>query len=53
MAKATKTKKTQTSALNIVPAAGYLLIEPLEAQTKTDGTGLGGSGRAKRCAGSG
>ena len=26
----------QTKSLNLLPAAGYLLIEPFEAQTKTD-----------------
>lgn len=28
-------KKEQKSKLNLTPAAGYLLIEPLEAETKT------------------
>jgi len=30
-----KAKKSQKSTLNLIPAPGYLLIEPLEAETKT------------------
>ncbi|OGM55919.1 hypothetical protein A3E15_00145 [Candidatus Woesebacteria bacterium RIFCSPHIGHO2_12_FULL_42_9] len=30
-----KAKKAQKSSLNLIPAPGYLLIEPLEAETKT------------------
>jgi chaperonin GroES len=30
-----KAKKSQKSTLNLTPAPGYLLIEPLEAETKT------------------
>lgn len=36
MAKAVKGKKAKTSAINLSPTAGYVLIEPSETQTKTD-----------------
>ena len=36
MAKTIKTEKQQSSAPKLVPAAGYLLIEPSASQTKTD-----------------
>ena len=29
-------KQSKTTKLNLVPSAGYLLIEPFEVQTKTD-----------------
>ncbi len=32
---AVKVKSTKQTKLNVVPTAGYVLIEPLEAQTKT------------------
>lgn len=36
MAKTAKDKKEKTSAKNLVPTAGHILIEPFEAQTKTN-----------------
>lgn len=32
---AVKTKSVKQTKLNLIPTAGYILIEPLEAQTKT------------------